>query len=554
MATEFVCSIRASGGDYTTVTLWQAGCVCDLTAAATKVFSGAVTGSISDGATVTLYRGGASQSVTGTAKHDTATQILVTSISDTEFSFQWGDEWRVDVSNLFTISNAGDSVIAVAELYNDWASGLVDNPDITGWTTSATNYVIIRASASSGTEGQSKHNGTAGTGVKIRPTGSGQFYPIFDVNIDHCRLYDFIIDANGNPTTQQVIGLRVTGAASSAVASAIYVERMIYKGDADLTGGLQRGMYSSPAGSRTADHYVYFRNCLSYDCHGDSGSYAGIFIFDNLTPRQSHVEIDNCACIDSTGYGIYGYAPGEVIVRNCYCGGNTTGDFGGYFNGGAGDSLTSATCASSDATLAGAPWSSGSGHKTSQTPSFLDAGGEDYHLQSGDTALKDAGTDLSAYFTTDIDGITRSGTWDIGPDEYVSGATQYPVTIGETGRGSDAYDIRLIDTTPINETARVSDAWEIGIALPAPTDIHTNETWDTAQSGDHNPSGITDRTPVFSALVEGVDANITHVQVQVASTKEFAPGDMEYDSGWLELATPIAPTGGRTEDIEYGRA
>ncbi|MEA2007005.1 MAG: hypothetical protein U9O20_02480, partial [Patescibacteria group bacterium] len=44
----------------------------------------------------------------------------------------------------------------------------------------------------------------------------------------------------------------------------------------------------------------------------------------------------------------------------------------------------------------------------------------DFHLQSTDTELKDAGTDLTLEgFSDDIDGDTRSGDWDIGADEMI---------------------------------------------------------------------------------------------------------------------------------------
>jgi hypothetical protein len=49
----------------------------------------------------------------------------------------------------------------------------------------------------------------------------------------------------------------------------------------------------------------------------------------------------------------------------------------------------------------------------------LGVGTEDLHLKEGSDAI-DVGTDLSATFTDDIDGVTRSGTWDIGADEYVA--------------------------------------------------------------------------------------------------------------------------------------
>lgn len=49
----------------------------------------------------------------------------------------------------------------------------------------------------------------------------------------------------------------------------------------------------------------------------------------------------------------------------------------------------------------------------------------DFHLLSSDTAAINAGFDLSAYFTTDSDGQTRSGNWDIGAYEYIAPSTTY---------------------------------------------------------------------------------------------------------------------------------
>lgn len=78
-----------------------------------------------------------------------------------------------------------------------------------------------------------------------------------------------------------------------------------------------------------------------------------------------------------------------------------------------GPTITSATNLSSDTT------SPESGLR-SKSLTFVNLAGKDYHLVSGDTAAIDAGTDLSGSFTDDIDGVTRSGTWDVGADEYVS--------------------------------------------------------------------------------------------------------------------------------------
>lgn len=57
----------------------------------------------------------------------------------------------------------------------------------------------------------------------------------------------------------------------------------------------------------------------------------------------------------------------------------------------------------------------------SKTFTFVNAGGNNFHLAGGDTGATDLGLDLSSdsifSFNTDIDGATRSGTWDVGADE-----------------------------------------------------------------------------------------------------------------------------------------
>lgn len=68
---------------------------------------------------------------------------------------------------------------------------------------------------------------------------------------------------------------------------------------------------------------------------------------------------------------------------------------------------------------------SGTSGNQNQTVTFVDAANWDYHLGGADTNAKDQGTSLAADgawpFTTDGDGATRSGSWDIGADEITAG-------------------------------------------------------------------------------------------------------------------------------------
>lgn len=107
---------------------------------------------------------------------------------------------------------------------------------------------------------------------------------------------------------------------------------------------------------------------------------------------------------------------GTVNATNVACIGN--GDNSSYFD--FTGTITKTNCASTDATADGTNCETGIAHSTS-TFVNVTAGSQDYHLVSG-SGLIDQGTSLSGIFTTDIDGETRSGTWDIGADEYVAAA------------------------------------------------------------------------------------------------------------------------------------
>ncbi len=69
----------------------------------------------------------------------------------------------------------------------------------------------------------------------------------------------------------------------------------------------------------------------------------------------------------------------------------------------------------------------------SKTVKFLNKLGKDFHLASDDIEAMNKGRDCSSEFTMDIDGETRTGTWDIGCDQIV-----------ETGPGTSSYGYPVI--------------------------------------------------------------------------------------------------------------
>lgn len=100
---------------------------------------------------------------------------------------------------------------------------------------------------------------------------------------------------------------------------------------------------------------------------------------------------------------------GTIVCKNCISQASVT----------AGYSITTST--GSDYNLSDRADAVGSTVYNSKTLTFVNAASGDFHLAAGDTDAIDKGTDLSGTFTDDIDGTTRSGTWDLGADEYAGG-------------------------------------------------------------------------------------------------------------------------------------
>src|SRR3989338_4443183 len=116
-ATEFATTVNTDGGgDYSSLSLWEAAINSDLATTTTKVIGGSLTrGSFADGAAVTQTTSGA----TATMRHDTATQIMLVSVTgaapdatNTWYPTADGN----DTTNAWTPTDAGDSVIAAVYL------------------------------------------------------------------------------------------------------------------------------------------------------------------------------------------------------------------------------------------------------------------------------------------------------------------------------------------------------------------------------------------------------------------------------------------------------
>lgn len=190
-------------------------------------------------------------------------------------------------------------------------------------------------------------------------------------------------------------------ASSTAVTSDVRVSNCIAHGNSKTA----RGFYFSALNSTAWNNIAYSFNATDYS------------VFLSCSDASGTLTCRNNTVYDSTGRGfrIYGGSLGSMILINNIAIGCTY-DFLGTFSTG-----SNYNCAL-DASAPGA----NSIDVSSASDVFVDASGGNFALIKNSPCIA-AGTDLSAYFTTDIAGTTRS-TWDIGAFEYVSDNTWNTIT------------------------------------------------------------------------------------------------------------------------------
>lgn len=159
-----------------------------------------------------------------------------------------------------------------------------------------------------------------------------------------------------------------------------------------------------PSGGASAPGVNYVVNNVVVGCRtGIDNDWAGSRLYNNTAYQ-------NIFNFSDSGVGVWRNNLSQLPLSS-----NGIGFVGTYASG-----------TSHNAADDGAP--PGTSGKTC-TATFADAGISNLHLASGDTCAKDSGvTDPqgSGLFNADLDQVTKSGTWDIGADEY-------GVTIALTG-------------------------------------------------------------------------------------------------------------------------
>lgn len=243
---------------------------------------------------------------------------------------------------------------------------------IAGWTSDATRYVTVRAA----TGAEPKLPDYETDCYRLSNTGN-----VLEATQDYTRVERIVtILADGAGSFRY--GIRV-GSTGRIVGCVSVIE----------DESSHSAFFTSGAG--------HVRNCIGIG--NTSANCNGIYHEGGATAAWYSNTMARCA----NGYFREG---GTVLAKNCLATACTT-DFGGSYDG------SSDYNASEDTT---AP---GSNSRVSQTFTF--AGTGDYHLAAGDGGARGFGVSLAADgsfpFSDDVDAETRTGSWDIGADQYVAG-------------------------------------------------------------------------------------------------------------------------------------
>lgn len=288
--------------------------------------------------------------------------------------------WEAMDLSLTTLNSA-----CIVDFFNDgdtlktWAALTIG----TAWATSDSERIILRTPVSE------KHDGIWGTGFRVTTDSDAHLIIIEEA---HVRIEGLVL--------YQSKAYDIIRTISMPTPSDVRISNCLLKG----TGATKHGIHTT-----SANNMVKIKNNFFDTISGASG--VAIWIY-------------NCADVwiyNNTAYNVGG--PGinvikcPVYAKNNIVIGSGGPDFQGTFLGG--DS-SDYNC-SGDAT---APGTHSIKNKAAYDI-FADTtkADPDLHLKSGSVCI-DSGVDLSSDpdlpFSDDIDGDTRTGTWDIGADEYVA--------------------------------------------------------------------------------------------------------------------------------------
>jgi len=276
--------------------------------------------------------------------------------------------------------------------------------DVVGFTTDSTHYVRIY------TQAASRHTGTWDA-AKYRLEVANPAVAVLRIRQEFTRVEGMQVRKSAsNANDQMIVYIEAQSAAT------VYLSDSIIR---NVPGDAFRAPNIWVVDS---DVTAYIWNCI---CYGSP---------DVVSNYASAIMVEGGAAVVYSCTGIGGFngfflsVGATATCKNCYFAENSTdGSAASITENG---SFTQVTCAVNDgSTLVDA----GLRNIAHDTATFTNVtpGSENYHLPIG-SPLINVGTNTSGEsaplnFSTDIDGVTRTGTWDIGADERVTAAP--PLTL-----------------------------------------------------------------------------------------------------------------------------
>jgi hypothetical protein len=259
--------------------------------------------------------------------------------------------------------------------------------------------------------GMVSHVGLRDYGIIIKGQAPGSGHLIVFETVAYTRLENLAITAVSGWAGGATIGVWVKGTNSQSIELFLY----------DLTPQAPNGAIGIYCHSVGNNHYL--ENCAAVNVLRST-----IYYFNSGVNHKVY----NCTAFGGADYGII-FNACTITVTNTIVGDSITKDF--LLQAGANAVVT--YCVSEDDSAD--DWG-GAGNQINKVMAdqFVSAtvGSEDIHLKAGADCI-DAGVDLSGTFTGDIDGDTRTGSWDVGADENVTGIDRHCAFDGFFIEGGD---------------------------------------------------------------------------------------------------------------------
>lgn len=261
---------------------------------------------------------------------------------------------------------------------------------IDGWTTDATRKITLD-----------------GLAIDSDDYSSGALI----INVANVTVQDFSLAKGGAFKVPDI--LRINAVANTTIQRGYLFSQSDLSNDG---GGLGCIRHSGAAGTTT------FRNLIIYDCldHGISASFVS----------GETVNVENVTVVDAVDVGI--------TIEPDSSSGSTINLYNNlaYSNGGGDYAITAGSATYNNGTNASGDTSSPNNTYDSQTPTFVNYAGKDFHLHAtSDSEFQNVGTTRGG-FSDDIDGDSRpqGAGWEIGADELIE-ASDGPLKASGFGVG-----------------------------------------------------------------------------------------------------------------------